>query len=192
MAEQAPENPQSVYDFTVKDTYGNDVKLDKYKGKVLLIVNIASQCGLTSSNYSKLTELAEKYKDQGKFGTWLRRNHFLLINKTNWISDVKILSFPCNQFANEMPEKDGEEMVCHLKKANANVGDVFKKIDVNGDNADPLYKYLKEKQGGLLGNAIKWNFTKFLVDKNGKPIERYAPTTSPSSIAGKIDEVLKQ
>lgn len=90
-----------------------------------------------------------------------------------------------------MPEKDGEEMVCHLQKANAKVGDVFEKVDVNGDNAAPLFQFLKKKQGGLLGNAIKWNFTKFLVDKNGVPVERFAPTTSPKSIAKKIDELLK-
>ncbi|XP_055321181.1 uncharacterized protein LOC129577706 [Sitodiplosis mosellana] len=170
MSSEAPENPQSVYDFKVKDTFGNDVSLDKYKGKVLLVVNIASQCGLTNTNYKELTELAEKYKDQ----------------------DVKILSFPCNQFANEMPEKDGEEMVCHLKKANANVGDVFKKVDVNGAKAAPLYKFLKDKQGGFFGDGIKWNFTKFLVDKDGKPVERFAPTTSPKNIASKIDELLQK
>lgn len=91
-----------------------------------------------------------------------------------------------------MPENDGEEMVCHLQKANANVGDVFKKIDVNGGNAAPLYKFLKQKQGGFLGDAIKWNFTKFLVDKNGLPVERYAPTSAPHKITTKIDELLNQ
>lgn len=169
MSSENPENPQSVYDFKVKDTFGNDVSLDKYRNKVLVIVNIASQCGLTNTNYKQLTELHDKYKDK----------------------DVQILSFPCNQFANEMPEKDGEEMVCHLQKANANVGDVFKKVDVNGDKAAPLFKFLKSKQGGFLGDGIKWNFTKFLIDKNGKPVERFAPTTSPSSISSKIDELLK-
>lgn len=91
-----------------------------------------------------------------------------------------------------MPEKDGEEMVCHLKKANADLGTVFKKVDVNGETAAPLYKFLKDKQGGFLGDGIKWNFTKFLVDKDGKPVERYAPTTSVNSIADKIDELLKK
>lgn len=191
MAAENPENPQSVYDFVVKDTYGNDVSLDKYKGQVLVIVNIASQCGLTNTNYSQLTELHDKYKDKGYYFSF----HFIFqvckIFTDFIISDVKILSFPCNQFANEMPEKDGEEMVCHLKKANANVGDVFKKVDVNGDSAAPLFKYLKKEKGGFLSDGIKWNFTKFLVDKNGKPIERFAPTTSPNSIASKIDELLK-
>lgn len=103
------------------------------------------------------------------------------------------MSFPCNQFASEMPEADGEEMVCSLKKANADVGDVFKKVNVNGDDAAPLYKYLKKEKGGFLGmDNIKWNFTKFLVDRNGKAVERYAPTTSPNSIHKKIDELLGQ
>lgn len=91
-----------------------------------------------------------------------------------------------------MPEKDGEEMVCHLKKVNADLGIVLKKVDVNGANATPLFKFLKEKQGGFLGDSIKWNFTKFLVDKNGQPVARFAPTTSPTSIEKKIDELLKQ
>lgn len=90
-----------------------------------------------------------------------------------------------------MPEKDGEEMECHLQKADAKVGDVFKKVDVNGDSAAPLFKFLKKKQGGFISDGIKWNFTKFLVDKNGVPVERFAPTTTPSSIAKKIDELLK-
>lgn len=83
-------------------------------------------------------------------------------------------------------------MVCHLKKANADLGVIFKKVDVNGDTADPLFKFLKNKQGGFLGDSIKWNFTKFLVDKNGQPVDRFAPTTSPASIEKKIDELLKQ
>lgn len=105
---------------------------------------------------------------------------------------MEILAFPCNQFANESPEKDGEEMVCHLKKANADIGTVFKTVDVNGDKAAPIYQFLKKNQGGFLTDAIKWNFTKFLVDKNGHPVARFAPTTSPTSITDKIDELLKQ
>lgn len=99
----------TIYEFTVKDTFGNDVPLEQYRGKVVLIVNIASQCGLTKSNYEKLTELNEKYYDKG----------------------LRILAFPCNQFSSQMPEANGEEMVCHLKKANANIGDVFAKVMQN-------------------------------------------------------------
>ncbi|XP_049533612.1 uncharacterized protein LOC125950063 isoform X2 [Anopheles darlingi] len=161
-------NAKSVYDFTVKDSHGADVSLETYRGKVLLIVNIASKCGLTKGNYAELTELAEKYADK----------------------EFKILSFPCDQFGGQMPEKDGEEMVCHLRSAKANVGDVFAKIDVNGDGASPLYKYLKHKQGGTLGDSIKWNFAKFLVNRDGQPVDRYAPTTSPNSIIKDIDKLL--
>ncbi|XP_073835934.1 glutathione peroxidase homolog with thioredoxin peroxidase activity isoform X2 [Musca autumnalis] len=167
MSEEA-KNAKSIYDFTVKDTHGEDVSLEKYKGNVVLIVNIASQCGLTKNNYKKLTDLQEKYGDKG----------------------LKILNFPCNQFGSQMPEGDGEAMVCHLRDANANIGDVFKKIDVNGSNAAPLYQYLKAKQTGTLGSAIKWNFTKFLVNKEGIPINRYAPTTDPMDIAKDIEKLL--
>lgn len=89
-----------------------------------------------------------------------------------------------------MPEGDGEAMECYLKSANAEFGDVFKKIAVNGDNASPLFKYLKHKQSGILGNALKWNFTKFLVDKNGQPVDRFAPTTDPMDIASSIEQLL--
>lgn len=158
----------SVYDFTVKDGQGEDISLEKYRGKVLLVVNIASKCGLTKGNYAELTELSQKYADK----------------------DFKILSFPCNQFGSQMPEQDGEEMVCHLRDAKADVGDVFARVNVNGDDAAPLYKYLKHKQGGSLGNFIKWNFTKFLVDKNGVPVARYSPTTNPLDIVKDIDKLL--
>uniref|UniRef100_A0A1A9W388 Glutathione peroxidase n=1 Tax=Glossina brevipalpis TaxID=37001 RepID=A0A1A9W388_9MUSC len=164
MSDQA----NSIYDFTVKDTYGKDVSLEQYKGQVVLIVNIASQCGLTKNNYKKLTDLREKYGDKG----------------------LKILNFPCNQFGSQMPEADGEPMVCHLRDANADIGHVFQKIDVNGANTAPLYQYLKAKQGGTLSSAIKWNFTKFLVNKEGIPVKRYAPTTDPMDIAKDIEKLL--
>lgn len=99
-------NAKSIYDFTVKDTHGEDVSLEKYKGDVVLVVNIASQCGLTKNNYKKLTDLKNMYEGKG----------------------LKILSFPCNQFGGQMPEADGEEMVCSIKSANADVGDVFQKV----------------------------------------------------------------
>lgn len=104
------------------------------------------------------------------------------------IAAFKILSFPCNQFGGQAPEKDGEEMVCHLQKVAAKLGDLFRKIDVNGPNTSPLFRFLKQKLGG---DDIKWNFAKFLVNKDGQPVERFAPTTSPKSIAPKIDELLK-
>lgn len=99
-------NAASIYEFTVKDTYGNDVSLDKYKGRVVLVVNIASKCGLTKNNYQKLTDLKEKYGERG----------------------LTILNFPCNQFNSQMPEADGEAMVCHLRDSKADIGEVFAKV----------------------------------------------------------------
>lgn len=165
-----PAEATSIYDFTAQDSFGKDVSLEKYRGHVVLVVNIASHCGLTKNNYAQLTELKNKYYADG----------------------LRMLSFPCNQFSSEMPQADGEEMVCHLASAKADVGELFKKIDVNGPKASPLWQYLKLKQTGLLGlSAIKWNFTKFLVDKNGQPVERFSPTTEPNDIAAKIEKLLK-
>ncbi|CAL9077484.1 unnamed protein product [Musa acuminata var. zebrina] len=149
----------SIHDFTVKDARGNDVDLSIYKGKVLLIVNVASQCGLTNSNYKELTQLYEKYKDK----------------------DFEILAFPCNQFAGQEPGSNEEivEFACTRFKAEY---PIFDKVDVNGQNATPIYKFLKSSKGGIFGDGIKWNFTKFLVDKDGRVVDRYAPTTSPLSI----------
>ncbi|XP_055326692.1 uncharacterized protein LOC129580368 [Sitodiplosis mosellana] len=169
---QALDNPvidaKSVYDFTMKDTFGKDVPLSKYKGKVLLIVNIASKCGYTKKNYDELNTLQEQYKNK----------------------DFQILSFPCNQFGSQMPQKDGEDMMCHLEKRNVKVGDVFQKIDVNGKNAAALYTYLRQKQGD--GANVKWNFVKFLVDKKGQPVERLGSSTSPLQIVPKIDKLLAE
>ncbi|KAF2935281.1 hypothetical protein DAI22_04g220500 [Oryza sativa Japonica Group] len=149
----------SVHDFTVKDASGKDVNLSTYKGKVLLIVNVASQCGLTNSNYTELSQLYEKYKVQG----------------------FEILAFPCNQFGGQEPGSNEEivQFACTRFKAEY---PIFDKVDVNGNNAAPLYKYLKSNKGGLFGDSIKWNFSKFLVDKEGRVVDRYAPTTSPLSI----------
>lgn len=155
----ATSTTKSVHDFTVKDAKGNDINLADYKGKVLLIVNVASQCGLTNSNYTELSQLYEKYKQKG----------------------LEILAFPCNQFGAQEPGSNEQiqEFVCTRFKAEF---PVFDKVDVNGDNTAPLYKYLKSSKGGLFGDNIKWNFSKFLVDKEGNVVDRYAPTTSPLSI----------
>ncbi|RZC63532.1 hypothetical protein C5167_025286 [Papaver somniferum] len=163
----AAEAPKSIYDFTVKDIHDADVCLKDYAGKVLLIVNVASKCGLTESNYKELNELYEKYKTQG----------------------FEILAFPCNQFAGQEPGTHDEikEVACSKFKAEF---PVFAKIDVNGKDAAPLYQYLKSQKGGLFGNAIKWNFTKFLVNKEGKVVDRYAPTTGPLRIEKDIQGLL--
>ncbi|CAK9870076.1 unnamed protein product [Sphagnum jensenii] len=159
--------PKSIYNFIVKDINGNDVSLNAYRGKVLLIVNVASQCGLTQTNYKELTGLYNQYKG----------------------SDFEILGFPSNQFGGQEPGSNEQikEFACTRFKAEF---PLFDKIKVNGQNQAPLYKYLKSQKGGLLGNRIKWNFTKFLVDKDGKVVERYAPITSPSKIEKDIKKLL--
>ncbi|XP_021895322.1 probable phospholipid hydroperoxide glutathione peroxidase [Carica papaya] len=159
--------PKSVHDFAVKDARGNDVDLSIYKGRVLLIVNVASQCGLTNSNYTELSQLYQKYKDQG----------------------FEILAFPCNQFGGQEPGTNEEivQFACTRFKAEY---PIFDKVDVNGANTAPIYKFLKSNKGGLFGDSIKWNFSKFLVDKDGNVVDRYAPTTSPLSIEKDVKKLL--
>lgn len=156
----------SVYDFTVQDSKGNDIPLSKYKGKVLLIVNTATACGFTPQ-YKDLQDLYLKYKDQG-FG---------------------ILDFPCNQFGEQAPGTN-DEIVSFCEMKYKTTFTTFGKIEVNGDNADPLYKYLKQNGKGLLGDSIKWNFTKFLINKEGNVVDRYAPITNPSKIESTIVKLL--
>ncbi len=156
----------SVYDYIMKDAQGNDVNLADYKGKVLLIVNTATGCGFTPQ-YEGLEDLYEKYKDKG----------------------FEILDFPCNQFANQAPGTD-EEIVSECKLRFHVSFKQFSKIEVNGDNAAPLYKYLKEQQKGALGSRIKWNFTKFLVTRDGEVIARYAPMVTPEKMEEDIAKLL--
>ena len=156
----------TIYDFTVKNNKGEDVSLSEYKGKVLLIVNVASKCGYTKQ-YSGLQALYEKYKDQG----------------------LVVLGFPCNQFANQEPGTDAE--ILSFCQVNFGVTfPLFKKIKVNGKDADPLYVYLKEQAKGVLGNAIKWNFTKFLIDRDGNVLDRYESKTTPEELDSIIAELL--
>ncbi len=155
-----------IYDFKVKDNKGNEVNLEEYRGKVLLIVNTATGCGFTPQ-YDGLQNLYEKYKEKG----------------------FEILDFPCNQFGEQAPGT-GEEIAAFC---NARYGITFKqfaKIEVNGGNEEPLYKYLKTQKKGLLNGNIKWNFTKFLVNKNGDVVGRYAPTVAPEKIKKDIEELL--
>lgn len=155
-----------IYDFKVLNNKGEEVSLSEYKGKVLLIVNTATGCGFTPQ-YQGLEELYKKYKDKG----------------------LVILDFPCNQFGHQAPGTDQEiDSFCTLKYDTTFPR--FKKIEVNGENASPLYKWLKKEKGGIFGNAIKWNFTKFLVDREGNVVERYAPTTPPSKIENKVKDLL--
>lgn len=159
-------NKNKFYQFEAKSLQGKDIKMEAYKGKTVLIVNTASKCGLTPQ-YEGLEKLYQKYKDQG----------------------LVILGFPSNQFANQEPgdEKSIEEG-CVI---NYGVSfPMFSIIDVNGDNAHPLYKYLKQELKGTLGNKIKWNFTKFLIDAEGNPVKRFAPTTKPEKIDAFLEKNL--
>ena len=156
-----------IYDFKVKDNLGKEISLENYKGKTLIIVNTASKCGLTPQ-FEDLEFLYKKYKNE----------------------NFEILGFPCNQFAKQELNSNNEiQEFCQL-----NYGVTFKvfdKINVNGKNAHPLYKYLKKEKSGIFGGSIKWNFTKFLIDKNGNIVERYAPTDSPLKMEEKIKELIK-
>lgn len=156
----------SIYDLMVKDIDGNEVSMSKYQGKTLLIVNVASKCGFTNQ-YEGLEELYETYKDK----------------------DFMVLGFPSNEFSKQEPGNE-EEIKSFCSLTYDVKFDMFSKIEVNGDNQSPLYKYLKEQQGGLLGNKIKWNFTKFLINKKGEVIDRYAPITKPLSIKNDIEIIL--
>ena len=156
----------NIYDFSVKDPEGATVPLSEYEGKVLLIVNTATGCGFTPQ-YKGLEELYRKYKDRG----------------------FVVLDFPCNQFGHQAPGTDAEiGEFCALRYDTTFPR--FKKIDVNGPNASPLYNWLKNQKGGFLGKAIKWNFTKFLVDRSGKVTGRFAPMTSPEKLEKRIEELL--
>ena len=157
----------TLYDFTVDDIHGKPVKLDRYKGKVLLIVNTASECGFTPQ-YKGLEALYLKLKGKG----------------------FEVLGFPSNQFGAQEPGTDDE--IASFCEVNYGVTfPLFAKVDVNGDNATPLFRYLKKAKPGLLGSeAIKWNFTKFLVDGKGNVVERYAPNAEPASLAADIQKLL--
>ncbi len=157
----------SVYEFSARALDGKNIDLSAYKGDVVLIVNTASQCGYTPQ-YKGLEELHTKYKDRG----------------------LKVLGFPCNQFGNQEPG-DSAQIATFCKKNYGVDFQMFEKIDVNGNAAHPLYKYLTASAPGLLGTeAIKWNFTKFLIDRQGRVIKRYAPDVEPTKIAGDIAKVL--
>jgi glutathione peroxidase len=157
----------TVYDFSARTIDGKSRKLSDYKGKVLLVVNTASQCGFTPQ-YKGLEALYEKYKDKG----------------------FAVLGFPSNQFGAQEPGPDSE--IAEFCEMNYGVTfPMFSKIDVNGADAHPLYKYLTSTKKGLLGSeAIKWNFTKFLVDKKGNVVERYAPTTKPEELEKDVEKAL--
>jgi glutathione peroxidase len=156
----------SIYDFSAKTLAGDDASLKQFEGEVVLIVNTASACGFTPQ-YKGLQELFEVYAPRG----------------------FAVLGFPCNQFGAQEPGDARQiESFC---ETNYQVSfPMFEKIDVNGANAHPLYNYLKSEKSGLLGSGIKWNFTKFLVDRAGRVVGRYAPTTKPESLKEEIEALL--
>lgn len=156
----------TVYDFKMKDAKRNEVDLAEYKGKVLLIVNTATGCGFTPQ-YEGLQKLYDKYQEQG----------------------FEILDFHCNQFGNQAPGTE-DEIVSFCQLRYHTTFKQFAKIEVNGENEAPLYTYLKKQKGGVLGSKIKWNFTKFLIDRDGNVIDRFAPTVTPEKIDAKIKELL--
>jgi glutathione peroxidase len=156
----------SIYDFMAKSLAGEDVSLKRFEGQVLLIVNTASACGFTPQ-YKGLEALQKTYGSRG----------------------FSVLGFPCNQFGRQEPGNAAQiEQFC---SANYAVSfPMFDKIEVNGDQAHPLYRYLKGEKSGLLGPSIKWNFTKFLVDRSGKVVARHAPTTTPEALTKEIEALL--
>lgn len=156
------------YELSPLDKANQPYPFSELKGKVVLIVNVASKCGFTPQ-YKELEELYKKYGEKG----------------------LVILGFPCNQFAGQEPG-NSEEIASFCSLNYGVTFPVLKKIDVNGDKTDPVYQYLKGEKSGLLGlNRIKWNFEKFLIDKNGKVVERYSSLTKPKSLEPKIEELLK-
>jgi glutathione peroxidase len=154
------------YQLTANNPQGQPVSMTRYEGKVILVVNTATQCGLTPQ-FEGLEQLYNKYKDRG----------------------LVVLGFPCNQFAGQEPESnENMEYTCKV-----NFGVTFplmEKIDVNGPNTHPVFRLLKRRLGGLFGSRIKWNFTKFLLDAGGRPVKRFAPVTKPAAIEPDIQKLL--
>ncbi|XP_031774128.1 probable phospholipid hydroperoxide glutathione peroxidase [Apis florea] len=153
----------TIYDFHAKDIHGNDVSLNKYREHVCIIVNVASNCGLTDTNYRELVQLYEKYNEK---------------------EGLRILAFPSNEFGGQEPGTSAE-ILEFVKKYNVTF-DLFEKINVNGNNAHPLWKWLKTQANGFITDDIKWNFTKFIINKEGKVVSRFAPTVDPLQMESEL------
>ncbi|THD66376.1 glutathione peroxidase [Robertkochia marina] len=159
----------TFYDFEAKTISGEPLNMEQFKGKTVIVVNTASKCGFTPQ-YAGLEKLYQKYKDEG----------------------LVVLGFPCNQFGKQ--ESGSSEEIKEFCELNYGVSfPMFDKVRVNGVNAHPLFKYLKSHlSGGLFGSRIKWNFTKFIIDKKGKPIKRFSPTTKPEKMEAYIQRVMNR
>ena len=157
----------SLQDFTATSLDGQEVDLSAYAGQVVLVVNTASECGFTPQ-YEGLQQLHETYADQG----------------------FTVIGFPCDQFGGQEPG-DEAEIGAFCSKNYGVTFPMMSKVEVNGDNAHPVYAWLRSEKGGVLGSKIKWNFTKYLVGKDGQVIDRYAPTTKPEKIAGDVEKALE-
>ncbi|UTR14739.1 glutathione peroxidase [Salipaludibacillus sp. LMS25] len=157
----------TIHHFTVQTPHGEKISLEKYKGKVVLIVNTATKCGL-ASQFKELQALYDHYEADG----------------------LEVLGFPSNQFMNQEPLED-DQMVSACEMNFGVTFPLFKKINVNGPSTHPLYKHLKEKEKGVLSKEIKWNFTKFLINRDGEVIKRYSPQTSPKKIETDINHLLQ-
>ena len=159
---------KTIYDFTAKNNKGKEVDLSQFKGQVLLIVNTASKCGFTPQ-YKGLEDLYKKCKDQG----------------------LAIIGFPCDQFGHQEPGNN-EEIASFCEMNYGVTFPIMEKIEVNGEQASPIFKYLKSKAGGLFGSRIKWNFTKFLISKDGQVIKRFSPIKNPKSLEKLIERMLNE
>lgn len=156
----------NFYQFKANSLQGKEVSMEEFKGKTILVVNTASKCGLTPQ-FEGLEKLYQKYN----------------------LKDFIVLGFPCNQFANQEP--GNEQEIAEFCQINYGVTfPMFAKVDVNGEGAHPIFKYLKKELGGWFGSKIKWNFTKFLIDANGKPIKRFSPTTKPEEIDKYLEKII--
>ena len=159
---------KTIFDFVVKDSKGKDISLEKFRGKVLLIMNVASKCGYTKGGYDTANSLIKKYKGSG----------------------FDVLAFPCNQFGKQEPgsAESIQKFACEIMKAEF---EIFEKVEVNGPSSSPLWTFLKSSVPGLLGTtAIKWNFTMFLCDRSGSPKHRYSPGTSIETIEKDLAKLL--
>ncbi|QIG46197.1 glutathione peroxidase [Nocardioides anomalus] len=156
----------TLTDFDATSLDGSGVDLSAYAGQVVLVVNTASQCGFTPQ-YAGLQELYDRYGEQG----------------------FTVLGFPCDQFGHQEPGSE-EEIGAFCERNYGVTFPMFSKVDVNGDGAHPLFRWLREQKGGLLGDRVKWNFTKFLVGRDGQVLDRYAPTTAPAKLSGDIEKAL--